>query len=118
MNVTRSVVLPADPEVVWTTITTREELSAWFGEVLELEARAGGSVLVRDPDGSTRRGTVDTADPGRLLVFRWRRLAGAGVALDVGDASRVTLSLEPDRAGTLLTVTEEPVELATSRAGT
>jgi uncharacterized protein YndB with AHSA1/START domain len=111
------VILPAAPDVVWTTITTPEELSVWFGEVLELDARAGGSVLVRDPDGATRRGTVDAVEPGRRLVFRWRRLTGIGVGLEVGGASRVTLSLEPDPGGTRLTVTEEPVELATSSRG-
>jgi uncharacterized protein YndB with AHSA1/START domain len=117
VDVTRSVILPAAPDVVWTTITTPEELSVWFGEVLELDARAGGSVLVRDPDGATRRGTVDAVEPGRRLVFRWRRLTGIGVGLEVGGASRVTLSLEPDPGGTRLTVTEEPVELATSSRG-
>jgi uncharacterized protein YndB with AHSA1/START domain len=115
-RVTRSVVLPARPDEVWATITTAEELSVWFGDVVELELERGGSIVVRE-DGSTRRGVVEAADPGRLLSFRWRRLAGAGISLEVGTATRVTFALEPDPQGTRLTVIEEPVPLATAGFG-
>jgi uncharacterized protein YndB with AHSA1/START domain len=115
-RVTRSVVLPAGPEDVWSTLTRPEELSAWLGEVVELELEPGGSFVVRQ-EGSTRRGVVEAAEPGRILSFRWRRLTGAGVSLEVGGASRVTFVLEPDPNGTLLTVTEEPVPLATAGFG-
>jgi uncharacterized protein YndB with AHSA1/START domain len=116
-GVTRSVVLPADPDEVWATLTTPEELSAWLGEVVALELQPGGSLVVREGGGATRRGVIETADPGRVLSFRWRRLAGAGVWLEVGGASRVTFVLEADPAGTRLTVTEEPVPLATAGSG-
>jgi len=110
------VVLPAEPDEVWSTLTTPEELSVWLGEVVELELEPGGSLVVREA-GSTRRGVVETSEPGRILSFRWRRLAGAGVSLEVGGASRVTFVLEADPEGTRLTVTEEPVPLATSGFG-
>lgn len=116
-GVTRSVVLPADPDEVWATLTTPEELSAWLGEVVELEPEPGGSLLVREPEGATRRGVVEAAEPGRVLSFRWRRLAGTGGSLEVGGASRVTFVLHADPAGTRLTVTEEPVPLATAGFG-
>ena len=116
-RVTRSVVLPAEPDEVWATLTTPEELSAWLGEVVALELEPGGSLVVREDEGATRRGVVEAADPGRILSFRWRRLAGAGVSLEVGGASRVTFVLEADPAGTRLTVTEEPVPLATAGFG-
>ena len=116
-GVTRSVVLPAEPDEVWATLTTPEELSAWLGEVVALELEPGGSLVVRENEGATRRGVVEAADPGRILSFRWRRLAGAGISLEVGGASRVTFVLEADPAGTRLTVTEEPVPLATAGFG-
>ena len=116
-RVTRSVILPAEPDEVWATLTTPEELSAWLGEVVALELEPGGSLVVRENEGATRRGVVEAADPGRILSFRWRRLAGAGISLEVGGASRVTFVLEADLAGTRLTVTEEPVPLATSGFG-
>jgi uncharacterized protein YndB with AHSA1/START domain len=113
----RSVVLPAEADEVWSTLTTPAELSSWLGEVVELEVQPGGSLVVREGDGATRRGVVEVAEPGRILSFRWRRLAGAGVSLEVGGASRVTFVLEADPAGTRLTVTEEPVPLATAGFG-
>lgn len=116
-GVTRSVVLPAEPDEVWATLTTPEELSAWLGEVVELELEPGGSLVVREAEGAIRRGVVETAQPGRILSFRWRRLAGAGVSLEVGGASRVTFVLKADAGGTRLTVTEEPVPLATAGFG-
>jgi uncharacterized protein YndB with AHSA1/START domain len=116
-GVTRSVVLPAEPDEVWATLTTPEELSAWLGEVVALELEPGGSLVVREGGGATRRGVVEAADPGRILSFRWRRLAGAGISLEVRGASRVTFVLEADPAGTRLTVTEEPVPLATAGFG-
>jgi uncharacterized protein YndB with AHSA1/START domain len=110
-RVGRTVLLPADPDEVWVTLTTPEELSGWLGEVLELDLRPGGSLVVREADGSTRRGLVEAAEPGRSLSFRWRRLAGAGISLEVGEATRVTFLLELDPVGTRLTVTEETVPL-------
>jgi uncharacterized protein YndB with AHSA1/START domain len=105
-RVTRSVVLPAGSDEVWATLTMREELSAWLGEVVELEPEPGGSIVLRE-QGSMRRGMVEAAEPGRILSFRWRRLAGAGVSLEVGEATRVTFVLD----------TEEPVPLATAGLG-
>src|SRR6266508_6350305 len=47
-GVTRSVVLPAPPDEVWVMLTRPEELSAWLGEVVELELEPGGSLIVRE----------------------------------------------------------------------
>jgi len=115
-RVTRSVVLLAGPDEVWAMLTTPEELSVWLGEVEELELERGGSLVVRE-EGITRRGVVESFEPGRILSFRWRRIAGAGVSLEVGEATRVTFVLEADPEGTRLTVSEEPVPLATAGFG-
>lgn len=115
--VTRAIALPASRDDVWRALTSPDELSAWLGEVLELEPRAGGAVVVREPDGTTRRGVVEAAEPGRALVLRWRRLSRAGGSLEVGAATRVVFRLDDDPAGTLLTVHEEPVPLATMGVG-
>jgi uncharacterized protein YndB with AHSA1/START domain len=114
--ITKTVTLPATAAEVWRALTAPEELSAWLGEVVELDARAGGSVILRDASGSIRRGIVEEAEPERLLVVRWRRLDGAGSTLQVGDATRVSFELQDDGASTRLTVREERVPLATSRA--
>ena len=97
-------------------MTRLDLLAAWLGEVVELEPVAGGAVIVREPDGATRRGLVERAEPGRELVFRWRRLAGAGPGLEVGEATRVAFALEDEGADTRLTVTEEPAPLVAAGA--
>jgi uncharacterized protein YndB with AHSA1/START domain len=116
-RVRRTVAVSASPNEVWVPLTTPEELSGWFGEVLDLELRPGGSLVVREADGSIRRGLVEAAEPGRSLSLRWRRLAGAGISLEVGGATRVSFVLEPEAAGTRLTVTEETVPLVSAGVG-
>lgn len=75
------------------------------------------SVIVVEPDGSRRRGLVERVDPLRALVFRWRRLVGAGRSLEVGEPTRVEFALDDHRDGTRLTVTEERVALVAPGAG-
>jgi uncharacterized protein YndB with AHSA1/START domain len=115
-GVTREVRIPAARDAVWRAMTDLDLLSAWLGEVVELDPRAGGAVLVREPDGSARRGLVERVEPARALVFRWRRLTGAGRSLEVGEATRVAFTLEDDGPGTRLTVTEEPAPLVAAVA--
>ncbi len=107
--------IPAPREDVWRAMTRLDLLSAWLGEVVEFEPKVGGGLIVREPDGSMRRGLVERVEPARTLVFRWRRLAGAGPSLDVGQATRVSFSLGDDGIGTRLTVTEEPAMLVSAR---
>jgi uncharacterized protein YndB with AHSA1/START domain len=104
----RQVTLDAPVEAVWDAVTTPDRLEAWFGAEVELDPRPGAPVLVRWPDGSTNRGLVETVDPPRRFVFRWRSLAGAGIGLQVGEPTRVEFTLQPleDGARTLITITE------------
>jgi uncharacterized protein YndB with AHSA1/START domain len=112
---TRRVEIPASRRDVWRALTRPELLTAWLGEVVELEPEVGGSVIVRQPDGSIRRGLVEVAEPARALVFRWRHLTGAGPSVEVGDATRVAFALEDSGSGTRLVVTEEPAPLVAAR---
>jgi uncharacterized protein YndB with AHSA1/START domain len=108
-------VIPAPREEVWRAMTSFDLLSAWLGESVELEPKVGGAVIVREPDGSMRRGLVEHVEPERALVFRWRRLAGVGPSLEVGQATRVVFCLEDDGPGTRLSVREEPALLVSAR---
>jgi uncharacterized protein YndB with AHSA1/START domain len=119
-RVRREMVLPASPVDVWEAVTTPTLVGAWLGDVIELDPRPGGRVTVRASDGSTLRGRVEAAEPGRRLALRWRRVdplssgsprVGAPLA---GAATKVVFELEPTDAGTLLTVTEERVDLVAS----
>jgi uncharacterized protein YndB with AHSA1/START domain len=114
-QVAREVLLPATREEVWAALTSPELLSRWLGEVLELDPRPGGAVVVRDAVGCLRRGLVELAEPGRALVLRWRRLEDVAGSLAVGEATRVTFRLEDAAWGTRLAVEEEPATLVASR---
>ena len=112
----RTIEVPADPVDVWAALTDPEQLRAWFGADVELDPRPGGDVRASWPDGGRSIGSVEAADEPRRLVVRWRRAVGAGFGSRVGGATRVAFVLEPTANGTTVSVTEEPVELA-SRVG-
>ena len=111
----KTVVLPATRDDVWRALTSPDELSAWLGEVVELDARPGGAVIICDATGGIRRGIVEVAERAQTLVVRWRRLEGSGTGLTVGVATRVAFELADEGESTRLTVREEQVALATSR---
>jgi uncharacterized protein YndB with AHSA1/START domain len=110
--VRRSILVPAPPGEVWAALTDRERLRAWFGADVEVDARPGGDVRATWPGGGRSVGSVEAADEPARLVFRWRRIDGVGFHAQVGGATRVTFDVEPAREGSTVSVTEEPVELA------
>lgn len=99
----RTIRLDAQVEEVWDALTRPELLSSWFGAEMHIEPRRGGAVDARFPDGSRRRGVVQTAEPLRRLVFRWRSVSPAAS----GEASVVELVLRTEEDATVLTVVEE-----------
>jgi uncharacterized protein YndB with AHSA1/START domain len=99
-RIDRSLTVAAPVDVVWRAIATSDGLEAWLGGGVELDARPGRPVLVRWPDGSSSRGLVERVEPDRRIVFRWRRIAGAGLSLRASDPTRVEISLAPLGDGT------------------
>ena len=106
--------IEAPPADVWGFMVDPAALSVWFGADAWLEPIVDGPVSFRFADGSVRRGIVEEVERSRRLTWRWREQRGAGFAMEVGDASRVTIELEPVRAGTLVRITETPA-IAASR---
>ena len=92
--------LDSDVERVWEALV--EDASSWFGGDVELDARPGGTVRVRDEDGE-RRGTVEVCEPERTLAWRvWSSPLDGPM-----EGSRVEIHLEPlDESHTALTVIE------------
>lgn len=117
-DIRREITVAAPLPDVWAAVTTPEGLAAWLGCTdMDVDARADAPILVRWPDGGTSRGLVEEVDPPRRFVFRWRRLSGSGMGLEMGEARRVTIELAPAGAGaTTISVTESPVLLAGSLA--
>jgi uncharacterized protein YndB with AHSA1/START domain len=116
--VERQVIIPLGPAALWEALTQPEQVSAWFGHLVDWELVAGGRARWTRPDGDdTRLGVIDDVTPTRRLCFRWWPESGDGVA------SKVTYELEPaddaDDAGgqhTRLTVREAPIALPSPEA--
>lgn len=107
-KVERRVVFPVGRPEVWSAITQPRELSRWFGaDVVSLDLRPAGRMVVRDADGASRRALIETVDAPRRFAFRWLPApAGPGRGADPG--SRVEYVLEEVPGGTALTVVETP----------
>ena len=99
-DVEREVVLPAEPEEVWTSLTDPEELTRWFGAEVWGDFEAGGTAVFREDDGTVRRAVVEEADAPRRLAFRWWPEGGEDWP------SRVAYELDQVPGGTRLRVIE------------
>jgi uncharacterized protein YndB with AHSA1/START domain len=107
--VRREIVLDAPLEDVWVAVSAPEHLGAWFGAEVDFEPRPGAALSFRFPDGSARRGVVESVEPPRRLVIRWRPVRVDGAEVWLGDASTVELTLEPAADGrTRVLVAELP----------
>ena len=107
--VEREVVVPAAVGEVWPAVTRGEEMSAWFGADVELDARPGGRGTMRWADGTERHVLVEDVEPERRLAFRWlpfQRTAEGNV--QVVPSSRVEITLSPAPGGTRVRVVELP----------
>ena len=97
-TVSRQVELDISPDALWAAISERAALEAWFGDVVDLDLRPGGSGVVVD-DGVVRHVHIDTVEPGRGWSFHWQ--------VDDEPESHVTLAIATtDDGGSRLTVTE------------
>jgi uncharacterized protein YndB with AHSA1/START domain len=109
-TIEREIVLPAPREAVWEALTDGEQLSAWFGAEVHIEARPNGLAEFRWPGGEVRTAVVESVDPHRELVLRWTPLRRTGGRTEVDRRSeRVTFALEPAPGGTRLRVVESGV---------
>jgi uncharacterized protein YndB with AHSA1/START domain len=104
---TRSILLPHTSERVWRALTNAEQISAWFGARVEIDARPGGRTTFQWPEGGERSAVVEVIEPPRLLVLRWlpfeRTSSGKSQPVAPG---HVRFILEPMGGGTHLTVRE------------
>ncbi len=106
----RRITLPASREEVWHALTQPAPLSDWFGaDVVELDVRPGGRLVVRDEDRTIRRALIETVDPPSALIFRWLPIEqDADGAAHPAPATTVEIHLIESQEGTELTVFESP----------
>jgi uncharacterized protein YndB with AHSA1/START domain len=105
----RTVVINATPETVFRFFTDTPRWAKWWGAGSTIDPRPGGKVYIRHPGGNEVLGEiVEIAPPGRI-AFTWGYASGKPMA---PGASRVTISLQPDEAGTRLHLLHEFAEAA------
>jgi uncharacterized protein YndB with AHSA1/START domain len=106
--VKRSLVLPIGRDELWELLTRPEQLSGWFGaEVMKIDLRLAGTIVVRTESGQLRRGVIETLDPPVRFGFRWLPVAeNPDDATGEFAESSVEFLLEETAEGTRLTVTE------------
>jgi len=100
----RTVMIQATPETVFRYFTDSPRFAKWWGEGSTIDARPGGKVYIRHPGGNETLGEVlEIAAPQRI-VFTYGFASGKPIP---PGASRVTISLTADDAGTRLHLLHE-----------
>jgi uncharacterized protein YndB with AHSA1/START domain len=98
--------IASTPEKVWEALTRAEFTRQYFfGHGVEVEAKVGGSFILRAPDGSVHmRGKVIEYDPPCRLATTWR-VEGMEAFRELPE-SLVTYEIEPMGGSVKLTMTE------------
>jgi uncharacterized protein YndB with AHSA1/START domain len=102
-RIERTVELAHPPAAVWAALTTAEGLAAWFGDEAAIDLRPGGPAQLRWHDGYVVDMRVERVEEPIVFGFTWQLHE-----LPEDDPRRtyVEFTLEPDGAGTRLTVVE------------
>lgn len=95
----RTLVIGAPPEAVFKYFTDPVRWAAWWGAGSTIDARPGGRVFVRYPQGTEAVGEVVELAPPSRIVFTYGYVSGKPVP---PGGSRVTIHLEPVAGGTRL----------------
>ena len=108
-SLNRTVVIRATRETVFRYFTDSARWAAGWGAGSSIDARPGGSMRIRYPDGTEAVGEVlDIAAPERI-VFSYGY--GSGAPIPAG-GSRVTIHLDAHEAGTRVRLVHEMADAA------
>jgi len=108
----RTVVIAATPETVYRYFTDSARWAAWWGAGSTVEPKPGGKVYMRHPDGTESGGEVIEMKAATRFVFTYGFAKGKPFPMG---GSRVTITLEAEKAGTRLLSATGPCP---RRAGT
>lgn len=103
----RSVVIHATPETVFRFFTDGARWASWWGADSTIDAKPGGRVYIRHPNGVETLGEVLEVRHGERIVFTYGFATGKPIP---PGSSRVTIRLEPDESGTRLHLLHEFAE--------
>jgi len=93
----RTIVIGAPPAAVFKYFTDSARWAAWWGAGSTIDARPGGRVYVRHPDGTEAAGEVIDLTPPSEIAFTYGFVKGTPFP---PGASQVTIHLEPVARGT------------------
>jgi uncharacterized protein YndB with AHSA1/START domain len=103
----RTVVIRAKPDTVFQFFTDSERWAKWWGPGSTIDAKPGGKVYVRHPNGIESLGEVLEVRAPEQIVFTYGFASGKPMP---PGSSRVTIRLEPDDDGTRLHLRHEFAE--------
>ena len=106
----RSIVIGAPPASVFQYFTDPVRWAAWWGAGSTIDARPGGRVVVKYPNGVEASGEVLDVEPPSRIVFTYGYASGQPIG--PGD-SRVTIELVPAGKGTRLQLSHAFVDAGT-----
>jgi uncharacterized protein YndB with AHSA1/START domain len=105
----RTVVIRATPETVFRFFTDSARWAKWWGPGSTIDAQPGGRVYIRHSNGIESLGEVLEAKAPERIVFTYGFASGKPIP---AGASRITINLDPDQAGTRLHLLHEFAEAA------
>src|SRR5579863_8384259 len=105
----RTVVIKAKPETVFRFFTDSARWAGWWGAGSTIDAKLGGKVYIRHPNGVETLGEVLEVRPPEQIVFTYGFASGNPIP---PGSSRVTIRLDPDAGGTRLHLRHEFAESA------
>ena len=100
----RTISIRAPRETVFRFFTDSARWAAWWGTGSTIDARPGGLISIRYPDGTEAAGEVLDLCPPERITFSYGFVSGKPFP---SGGSRVTMDLEPDGGGTRLTLSHE-----------
>jgi len=95
--VERTIVIDADPELVFTFFTHAERWAAWWGSGSTMDPRVGGAIRIVHSNGFVSTGEVFEFEPPRRFGFTFS-MQYQGVVPP--EDSRVIFTIEPHANGT------------------
>ena len=105
----RTIVIEARPDTVFRFFTDEKRWAKWWGAGSTIDARAGGRLFIRHPNGIESSGEVVEIAPPERIVFTYGFVSGTPMP---PGSSRVRISLERHPRGTRLVLAHEFAEEA------
>src|SRR5262245_21172302 len=103
----RTLFIQARPDIVFRFFIESERWARWWGAGSAIDARAGGRMKIRHPNGIEVMGEVLEVAVPEAIVFTYGSESGKPISLG---GSRVTIRLQSEDRGTRLSLLHEFAE--------